>query len=273
VRLFPPGSSAERAGLGNLIALPLQKRCRDAGTTVFVDPETFSPYPDQWQFLAGVRRLEPSQVSRLLAEVPPVAVGPGARLVRSRLRPEPAMPPVVHADLGGMLAVHRSGLPPSVLAALRHAASLANPEFYKNENLRLSNWNTPRYVRCYVEDLECVSLPRAMVDRPTVDQGWRRLEIHDRRDPGDQVDCRNRAGSAAGDAALADHDLGVLGSAGLRQDRDGLRLIAHRRCRPSSWWTGRRTARTPGQHARHRRETDQADRQRPEQIAGSSTWR
>lgn len=235
-RLFPSQDHLPVAGegLGNLIALPLQKRCRDAGTTVFVDPETFSPYPDQWQFLAGVRRLEQAEVSRLLAEMPPVAVGPETRLVRSRLRPEPAMPPVVHADLGGMLAVHRSGLPPSVLAALRHAASLSNPEFYKNENLRLSNWNTPRYVRCYAEDLECLCLPRAMVDtaRQLIDEAGSRLEIHDRRsDPAPiqvrfTATLRDRQPEAV--AALTDHDLGVLEAPpGSGKTVMGCALIAH----------------------------------------------
>jgi hypothetical protein len=45
-------------GLGNLIALPLQRRCRDAGTTVFVDPETFTAYEDQWAFLTGVDAID-----------------------------------------------------------------------------------------------------------------------------------------------------------------------------------------------------------------------
>jgi hypothetical protein len=52
-------------GLGNLIALPLQKQCRDSGTTIFVDPATFTPYPDQWAFLAAVAELELDDVQRV----------------------------------------------------------------------------------------------------------------------------------------------------------------------------------------------------------------
>jgi hypothetical protein len=50
-------------GFGNLIALPLQKKPRDADNSVFVDDE-FAPWPDQWSFLAGVQRLARSQVDQ-----------------------------------------------------------------------------------------------------------------------------------------------------------------------------------------------------------------
>lgn len=47
----------------------------------------------------------------------------------------------------------------------------------------LSNWNIPRFVRCYSEDLEFLYLPRAMADKATelVAQAGSRLDITDRR--------------------------------------------------------------------------------------------
>ena len=44
-----------QGGFGNLIALPLQRGPRDQGNSVFVDDDLV-PWPDQWAFLAGVRR-------------------------------------------------------------------------------------------------------------------------------------------------------------------------------------------------------------------------
>ena len=217
-RFFPSQDylPAKGEGLGNLIALPLQKQCRDAGTTVFVDPATFTPHPDQWAYLAGVAQLDPAEVQRLVGELRPVAVGPDAPLFRSTLRSEPAPPKVIRAEWSGMLAVRRAGLPPSLLASLKHAASLANPEFYKNENLRISNWDTPRYIRCYTEDLEFLYLPRAMADKAgeLVAQAGSRLEITDRRADPPRIEVaftatlRDRQPTAV--AELARHDLGVL---------------------------------------------------------------
>ena len=237
-RLFPSQDyvPAKGEGLGNLIALPLQRRCRDTGTTAFVDPETFVAYEDQWAYLAGLGRLGLVDVQRLVAGLRPVAVGPDVRLFRSSLRHEPAPPKVVHAEWGGMLAVRRAGLPPSLLASFKHAASLSNPEFYKNENLRISNWNTPRYVRCYVEDLEFLYLPRAMADkaRELFAEAGSRLEIDDRRSDPEPINVaftaalRDRQPYAV--AEMARHEHGVLEAPpGSGKTVMGCALIAHHR--------------------------------------------
>jgi hypothetical protein len=75
-------------GLGNLIALPLQRRCRDAGTTVFVDPETFTAYEDQWAFLTGVDAIDlASPAERRSAAPAAEAAGLTVWLTGERFRP------------------------------------------------------------------------------------------------------------------------------------------------------------------------------------------
>jgi hypothetical protein len=51
--------------LGNLIALPLQKRARESGNSLFLD-EGFGPYPDQWAFLSAVRWIDRSAVESIV---------------------------------------------------------------------------------------------------------------------------------------------------------------------------------------------------------------
>jgi len=63
----------------DLIALPLQKKCRIAGNTEFLDtndPKLW-PWKDQWAFLSGIERMPPAQLEILLTKIPPVTVGPG----------------------------------------------------------------------------------------------------------------------------------------------------------------------------------------------------
>jgi hypothetical protein len=50
-----------KGGFGNLIALPLQKRPRESGFSVFVD-ESLCPYPDQWSFLASMQLMAPNDI-------------------------------------------------------------------------------------------------------------------------------------------------------------------------------------------------------------------
>ena len=63
-RLFPNQDTLPKGGFGNLIALPLQKKPRAAGNSVFLD-EQFQPYQDQWAFLSSVRKIRRAQAESL----------------------------------------------------------------------------------------------------------------------------------------------------------------------------------------------------------------
>lgn len=65
-----------------------------------------------------------------------------------------------------LLAIRCAGIPPGLYATLKHLATLHNPTFHRNENLRLSHWATPRFLLCYVEDLEHLHLPRGVAGLP-----------------------------------------------------------------------------------------------------------
>ncbi|MCG5534705.1 TOTE conflict system archaeo-eukaryotic primase domain-containing protein, partial [Ectothiorhodospira mobilis] len=64
-RLFPNQDTMPKGGFGNLIALPLQKKPRDLGRSVFVD-EHLQPYPDQWAFLASVQPMSHQDLENAL---------------------------------------------------------------------------------------------------------------------------------------------------------------------------------------------------------------
>jgi len=217
-RLFPSQDFVPQKGFGNLIALPLQGRSRQQGNAVFLDPASMTPWPDQWAFLSAVRRL-PASDARNIGDTIQVAAGPGtsgpAIAVRSR-HPGPPVPPVVTATLKATLAVDRIGLPPALVASLKHLASLHNPEFHQREQLRLSTWNTPKMLRCYDEDLDQLYLPRGLLEeaRRLVESAGSRLDVNDRR-PSVTTHAFGFTGQltvAQTEAveALVHHDLGVL---------------------------------------------------------------
>lgn len=56
-----------RGGLGNLIALPLQKKPRANDNSLFLD-NSFVPYQDQWALLSSVRRMSRQEVERVVGE-------------------------------------------------------------------------------------------------------------------------------------------------------------------------------------------------------------
>ena len=182
-RLFPNQDFLPAKGFGNLIALPLQGRCRAGGTSVFLDPATLEPWPDQWAFLSSLERVSREQVERLLAEHEGVAFGVETLSARRTVRRHERRAEKVRCAIGAGLALPRADLPPSLLAELKHLSSLHNPLFHERQRLRLSTHQTPRLIRCYEEDLTHLHLPRGLLARvgEVVAEAGSRLVVDDRR--------------------------------------------------------------------------------------------
>jgi superfamily II DNA or RNA helicase len=182
-RLLPNQDFLPQKGFGNLIALPLQGRCRAAGTSVFLNLETMEPWPDQWTFLASLERVAPEALERLLADQEEVAVGAVALTRPEHPRRDERVPAEVPCTIASDLAISRGALPPSLLATLKHLASLHNPLFYERQRLRLSTHQTPRLIRCYEEDLTHLRLPRGLLEQlhDVVADVGSRLLVDDRR--------------------------------------------------------------------------------------------
>lgn len=232
-RLFPNQDTMPRGGFGNLIALPLQRGARNDGNTVFLDPD-LDPWPDQWAFLAGLRRLSPGDVEAIAAEAQRNGLVTGVRTVEAEeddavLRPWRAQPrksgprPIrgprpekVHAVLAQRLFVEKQGLGSSLLDQIKRLAAFQNPEFFKKQNLRLSTALTPRVISCAEELPRFVSLPRGCVE----DLGGLLaahaipLDLDDERIDGDAVTLsfRSRLTARQDEAAraLLEHETGVL---------------------------------------------------------------
>ena len=182
-RLFPNQDFLPAKGFGNLIALPLQGRCRAEGTNVFLDPATLEPWPDQWAFLNSLERVSSKQVECLLDEHKEVAFGAEALSPRRTPQRDERLPKEIRGKLGAALAIARADIPPSLMAELKHLASLHNPLFYERQRLRLSTHQTPRLIRCYEEDITHLHLPRGLLAQVggAVAKMGSRLVVDDRR--------------------------------------------------------------------------------------------
>jgi len=136
------------------------------------------------------------------------------RAPRDREAPKPSG--TIRADRGPLFSIDRIGVPPALLAALKHLASLHNPAFYEKERLRLSTWKTPRFLRCYGETLDRLLLPRGLREAAegVIAEAGSKLEVHDRRPTLSPIDVRLEATlpPVQRDAldVLCRHELGVL---------------------------------------------------------------
>lgn len=217
-RLFPNQDFMPKGGFGNLIALPLQKRARALANTEFLDRE-LRPWPDPWRGFSLVQRLTPEALEAHLEELPPMQVGFEGTLAPARWGrsvPEPPAPESIRCVRGARLSLERSGLPPSLLARIKHLVSLHNPEFHKRQKLRLSVYGTPRFVRCYEEDLTHLHLPRGVLSplESIVREAGSRLDVEEARTLPGRVALRlEEALSPIQEAAVREllrHEEGVL---------------------------------------------------------------
>ncbi len=216
-RLFPSQDFVPRGSFGNLIALPLQGQSRETGYTEFLNPASLEPWPDQWMFLSGVYRLTRTEVHDLADSVRMIDVGPRSAAVSGGpVKGQSRAPTKIECVVGAMLSVERSGLPPALLSAIKHLATLHNPEFYKRQKLRLSTYQTPRFIRCYDEDLTHIHLPRGVLDelKDVVRRFSSKLSIVDRRSvPSQNTLTFTGTLDPIQERAVADlitHDQGVL---------------------------------------------------------------
>lgn len=182
-RFFPNQDTMPLGGFGNLIALPLQGRARDAGNSVFVD-ESLRPCDDQWAFLSTLARNSSEAVLRIAGEAEAAGRVLGVRmpiddefadepwklLPSRRTKPQSivvSLPSTVTIVVADQLYVDRTELPPALVAQCIRLAAFQNPEFYRAQAMRLPIFGKPRIISCAELHPKHVALPRGCLDELT----------------------------------------------------------------------------------------------------------
>lgn len=188
-RLFPSQDVHSGKGMGNLIAAPLNGKRRHHGATLFLDTTTLEPYEDQWAYLSSLDRLSGGEVNTHIRRLPAVKLGQEVRRLElpqsSKIVPRPAL--IIRADFASRITIQAGDLGPAMISAVKHAASMPNPEFYDRQRQRRSTWGIPRFLRNYDETLEGdLILPRGLLSllHQLVESIGSTLRIDDQRAAG-----------------------------------------------------------------------------------------
>jgi superfamily II DNA or RNA helicase len=179
-RLFPNQDTMPVGGFGNLIALPLQRKARESGNSVFVDKD-LRPYDDQWAYLSSQPRLSGDMAFRIADEAElsgrvlgvrmpvddehadePWKMSPSRRTVPRRI--EAAIPHSISIVVADQVYIDRTELPPALIAQLIRLAAFQNPEFYRAQAMRLPTFGKPRVVSCAELYVQHIALPRGCLD-------------------------------------------------------------------------------------------------------------
>lgn len=179
-RFFPNQDTMPIGGFGNLIALPLQRRAREKGNSVFVD-KNLRPYDDQWAFLSSLPRLSADAVFELVDDAErsghvlavrmpvedehadePWRMTPSRRAEIGRI--EATLPKSVEIVVADQVYIDRTEVPPALTTRFIRLAAFQNPEFYRAQAMRLPTFGKPRIISCAELHPRHVGLPRGCLD-------------------------------------------------------------------------------------------------------------
>jgi superfamily II DNA or RNA helicase len=169
-RFFPNQDTMPKGGLGNLIALPLQKAPRNKNNSVFID-DNYKPFMDQWEFLSTIRKLSEQDVETLISRL---CSGNELGILKKDDQEESNkpwetdtvklsvhdFPKSIKIVKANMLYILKLGISQRALNQLKRLAAFHNPVFYKAQAMRLSVSRIPRIISCSDETEDYLCLPR-----------------------------------------------------------------------------------------------------------------
>jgi superfamily II DNA or RNA helicase len=129
---------------------------------------------------------------------------------------EGPFPAKVDVVVGNMVYIEKNGLPAAMINKLIRAAAFQNPEFYKNQAMRLSTYGKPRIISCAEDFDKYIGLPRGCLDESLalLKVHGIRTDIKDERFSGMPIDAdfdgELRPIQKEAVAELLKHDFGVL---------------------------------------------------------------
>ena len=179
-RFFPNQDTMPLGGFGNLIALPLQRKARESGNSIFVDKD-LRPYDDQWAYLSSLPRLSADMAFKIADEAElsgrvlgvrmpmddehadePWKMTPSRRSAPRRI--EAVIPHSIRIMVADQVYIDRTELPSALIAQLIRLAAFQNPEFYRAQAMRLPTFGKPRVVSCAELYAQHVALPRGCLE-------------------------------------------------------------------------------------------------------------
>ena len=224
-RMFPNQDTMPKGGFGNLIALPLQVAAARHGGSLFAD-EQMQPYTDQWVYLSGVRKLNEEQIEAILAKLHTSPLGtlrpeddeqnskPWQRQ-QIELKPED-VPSSIKITLANSIYIPVHCLSNRAQNQLKRIAAFRNPQYYRNQAMRMPVWNVPRIICCAEYQGDYLALPRGCADDV---MDWMQtnhidVQVIDERFAGRSIDVsfhgKLREEQNAAFEALSAHECGIL---------------------------------------------------------------
>ena len=194
-RMLPAQDVLPEGGIGNLIALPLQGKALRDGNSAFVD-KNWNAYPNQWEALWTKPRLSKEFLELKIQEwAASVSDLIPEKDEEGREKPWEKGKRFFSAEVDGKLKMTLSGgiyidslnLTPSIQNKIRRMAAFRNPNYYKNNAIGTSNYDTASWIYLGKDHLSgYIEIPRGLYGSlmECISEGGIPYEIADERQQG-----------------------------------------------------------------------------------------
>ena len=154
-RLFPNQDFLSGKGFGNLIAFPLFKPTFEKGNSCFVNPDSFVPIADQWNFLKNIQKVTTDHLDELYN-----GLKSGVEF-----NPPIATDDKLNISLNNIIRISRSGLTHALINFLKEELNFANSEFFIKKKSGRNTFETVRYFKLVEETESEIFIPRGFIGK------------------------------------------------------------------------------------------------------------
>lgn len=154
-RLFPNQDFLSGKGFGNLIALPLFKPTFEKGNSCFVNPESFEPITDQWDFLKKIQKVSTNYLDELYKGLTPNIQFTITKSLNGKL----------NITLCNNVRLSRGGLTTNLVHFLKEELNFANSEFFIKKNSGRNTFETARFFKMIEESESEIFIPRGFIGK------------------------------------------------------------------------------------------------------------
>jgi|SRR5450432_56149 len=159
-RLFPNQDYHSGIGLGNLIALPFQKKAMANGNSCFINPLSLEPFDDQWSLLQNIQKIPGVKLNEVFNSI-----------TQSNSQDSIETPPIpsfdgkIHITLNNLITIPRHHLNQELIGYLKVNLNFINADFLIRKKAGKSTYQTEAFFKTLGEKDDFVVIPRGFIGK------------------------------------------------------------------------------------------------------------
>ena len=189
-RLFPNQDYHSGKGLGNLIALPLQKIPLESRNSCFIDPENLQAVPNQWEYLKTIKRVSISHLDKIYTRINSSSIS-----LQNADGDTTSSNGTFNIILANNIELKRREVSINLINFLRDGLNFVNSEYIIRKKLGKSTYGTEAYFKTLTEKEDKIIIPRGFTGKLLRHCKEQRIlyQLHDNRKKLTEVSFNFRA--------------------------------------------------------------------------------